>query len=82
MELNELANRVSRSAVAVIDAVTTRGGFKGEELSSIGTLRDQCIQLIQMCEEASEAEAAESEDQFTTSKDCCIMQSLYYGVFE
>ena len=36
----ELGNRVARSTVAVIDTVVQRGGFKGEELSTIGQLRD------------------------------------------
>tara|TARA_R110000803_G_scaffold200284_1_gene264598 strand:- start:220 stop:417 length:198 start_codon:yes stop_codon:yes gene_type:complete len=60
-EVYDLGNRVSRSTVAVIDAVTQRGGFKGEELSTIGQLRDQCIQLIQVVENHNEQEAAESE---------------------
>jgi len=47
----ELGNRVSRSTVAVIDTVVQRGGFKGEELSTIGQLRDQAVQIIQICEE-------------------------------
>ena len=29
-QLNDLANRIARSTVAVIDTITTRGGFKGE----------------------------------------------------
>jgi len=33
-QLKDLANKASRSIVAVIDAVTQRGGFKGEELSN------------------------------------------------
>lgn len=61
MDVYQLANRTSRSTVAVIDAITQRGGFKGEELSSIGTLRDQCIQLISLCEQHAEEEAAEAE---------------------
>ena len=36
----ELLNQISRSAIAVIDTVTQRGGFRGEELSTIGNLRD------------------------------------------
>ena len=47
----ELGNRVARSSVAVIDTVEQRGGFKGEELSTIGQLRDQAVQIIQICEE-------------------------------
>ena len=50
-----MGSRVARSTVAVIDTVVQRGGFKGEELSTIGQLRDQAVQLIQM----AEAHAAE-----------------------
>ena len=60
-QITQLANRVSRSTVAVIDAITTRGGFKGEELSTIGQLRDQCIQLMLLAE-AAEADAADTEE--------------------
>ena len=48
--LADLANRVSRSTVAVIDTVVQRGGFKGEELSTIGQLRNQAIESIQLVE--------------------------------
>jgi len=60
-QVYDLGNRVGRSAVAVIDAITQRGGFKGEELSTIGQLRDQCIQLIQIVENHNEEEAAASD---------------------
>jgi hypothetical protein len=62
-QLQEIANRSSRSMVAVIDAVTQRGGFKGEELSTIGQLRDQCIQVIQLCEQMTQEAAMEVEDE-------------------
>lgn len=52
-QLNDLANRVARSTVAVIDTVVQRGGFKGEELTTIGQLRDQAVQVINMVEAAS-----------------------------
>jgi hypothetical protein len=55
----DLSNRVSRSMVAVIDTITQRGGFKGEELSTIGGLRDQCIQIIQSAEAFQQAMAEE-----------------------
>ena len=42
--------RVSRTTISVIDAMTQRGAVKGEELSAIGQLRDQCVQLAQLCE--------------------------------
>ena len=60
-QIYDLSNRVGRSTVAVIDAITQRGGFKGEELSTIAQLRDQCIQLIQIVENHNEENAAESE---------------------
>jgi len=61
-ELQELSNKTSRSTVAVIDAMTQRGAFKGEELSTIGGLRDQCIQIIQICENLAQDAAMEDED--------------------
>ena len=56
-QIYEMANRVSRSTIAVIDTVVQRGGFKGEELSTIGQLRDQCIQIIQMGEQREQEKA-------------------------
>ncbi len=61
-QLQDLANKSSRSTIAVIDAMTQRGAFKGEELSTIGTLRDQCIQLVQICEQIEQESAMESEE--------------------
>ena len=60
-QLMDLANKSSRSTVAVIDAMTQRGAFKGEELSTIGSLRDQCIQVIQLVENLEQEAAMESE---------------------
>ena len=62
-ELQELSNKTSRSTVAVIDAMTQRGAFKGEELSTICGLRDQCIQIIQICENLAQDAAMEDEDE-------------------
>ena len=56
-QLAELANRISRSTIAVVDAVTQRGGFKGEELSTIGQLRDQCVQAISLVESIQQENA-------------------------
>lgn len=50
-ELLSNANQVARSSMAIIDAITQRGAFKGEELSTVGQLRDQCVQLVQQTEE-------------------------------
>lgn len=49
-EIYDLSNRVARSTIAVIDTVVQRGGFKGEELSTIGQLRDQATQVVQLAE--------------------------------
>ena len=62
-ELHDVANKASRSTIAVIDAMTQRGAFKGEELSTIGGLRDQCIQIIQICENLAQDAAMEDEDE-------------------
>ena len=59
-ELKDLSNKSARSTIAVIDAMTQRGAFKGEELSTIGTLRDQCIQVIQGVEELEQEKALNS----------------------
>lgn len=52
-EAMDLINRVTRSTIAVIDTVAGRGGFRGEELATIGQLRDQSVALIQMIENIS-----------------------------
>ena len=56
-QLTDLSNKAARSTVAVIDAVTQRGGFKGEELTTIGGLRDQCVQIIQLSEQIQQDDA-------------------------
>lgn len=63
--LRDLSNRTARSMIAVVDAMTQRGAIKGEELSTIGGLRDQAIQIIQLCEQAEQEAAMEeaSEEQ-------------------
>lgn len=61
-ELKDLSNKSARSTIAVIDAMTQRGAFKGEELSTIGTLRDQCIQVVSITEQMQQEAAMESED--------------------
>jgi len=57
----DLANRVCRSSIAVVDTMVQRGAVKGEELSTLGQLRDQCVQLIQMCETFQQDLAATQE---------------------
>jgi hypothetical protein len=57
----DLANRVCRSTVAVVDTMVQRGAIKGEELTTLGQLRDQAVQMIQMCETFQQDQAAQSE---------------------
>lgn len=57
-QIYDLSNRVSRSVVAVVDALTQRGAFKGEELSTIGGLRDQALQIIQLAENFQQERAS------------------------
>lgn len=59
-QLNDLISRIGRSTIAVVDAITQRGGFKGEELSTIGQLRDQCVQAVQLVEQLQQDEAMNS----------------------
>lgn len=61
-QMFETSNRAARSMVAVIDTMTQRGAFKGEELSTIGNLRDQCISIIQLAE-TNEQEKATAETE-------------------
>jgi len=62
-QLREVSNRTARSMIAVIDAMTQRGAIKGEELSTIGGLRDQAIQIIQLCEQAEQEQAMENAEK-------------------
>ena len=56
----DLSNKASRSMIAVVDAMCQRGAFKGEELSTIGTLRDQCVQIVQLCEQIQQDKAMDA----------------------
>ena len=55
----DLMNQISRSSIAIIDTITQRGGFRGEELSTIGQLRDQCAQAVQVVASFKQEEADE-----------------------
>jgi len=61
--LMDVSNRVARSTIAVVDAITQRGGFKGEELSTIGQLRDQCVQVISLVESLQQEAQLEVPDE-------------------
>ena len=61
-QIVELSNRCTRSIVAVIDTIASRGGFRGEELATIGQLRDQGISLIQLIEEEQGLSAQDASE--------------------
>ena len=50
MPMYELASSVSRQAQALVDAIVQRGAIRGDELTTVGQLRDRSVQLIQLCE--------------------------------
>lgn len=56
-----LSNQVSRSTVAVIDAMSQRGAVKGEEMSTLGKLRDDAVAVIQVVENIQQEKAMEEE---------------------
>ena len=56
-----LSNQVSRSTVAVIDAMSQRGAVKGEEMSTLGKLRDDAVQIIQTVETIQQERAMEED---------------------
>ena len=58
----EKMNQIARSSIAVIDTVAQRGGFKGEELSTIGQLRDQCQHAIQIVESYKQEDASDEKE--------------------
>ena len=62
-QLRDVSNRTARSMIAVIDAMTQRGAIKGEELSTIGGLRDQSIQIIQLAEQVEQEEAMDAAEE-------------------
>tara|TARA_B100002019_G_C20992479_1_gene461262 strand:+ start:407 stop:634 length:228 start_codon:yes stop_codon:yes gene_type:complete len=49
-QIYQVSTQMGRSMIAVIDAIAQRGGFRGEELSTIGQLRDQCVKAISLGE--------------------------------
>lgn len=48
--LYEGANHVSRNTIAVIDAMCKRGAVAGEELFSLGDLRNKCVEVVRLVE--------------------------------
>lgn len=53
LNINDIA-----AAIQIIDIVTSRGAFRGDELSQVGALRDKYAAFVQAAQEAQAAEAA------------------------
>lgn len=53
LTLNDIA-----AVIQIIDVISSRGGFKGEELSEVGGLRDKYVAFMQ----AAKAETESQED--------------------
>lgn len=50
------------AALQVIDIVTSRGAFRGEELSQVGALRDKFASFVKAAQEAQTAEEQQNVD--------------------
>jgi len=62
-KLNQLSTRTARSVMAVIDAMAQRGAFKGEELMTIGGLRNDCAEMMRLSETVENELEEDGEDQ-------------------
>lgn len=51
------------AALQVIDVCTTRGAFRGEELSSVGQLRDRLKAFVEFHAPKNEQESEEGEGE-------------------
>jgi len=58
MEVQLTVNDIA-AALQVIDIVTSRGAFRGEELSQVGALRDKFSAFVRAAQEAEKAKQAE-----------------------
>ncbi len=56
LNINDLA-----AVVQVIDVVTSRGAFRGDELTQVGALRDKYAAFIKSAQEAQEVKTSEGD---------------------
>jgi len=57
LNINDIA-----AAVQLIDIVSNRGAFRGDELSQVGALRDKYAAFVKA---AQDAQAAEAQEELT-----------------
>ena len=58
LTLNDLA-----SVIRLIDVISSRGGFKGEELSEIGALRDKYLSFLQAASAETESQKDDEDEE-------------------
>jgi hypothetical protein len=56
LNINDIA-----AAIQIIDIVTSRGAFRGDELSQVGALRDKYAAFVQAAQAAEAAESVDTE---------------------
>lgn len=63
LTLNDIA-----AMVQIIDIVSARGAFRGDELSQVGQLRDKCASFVKAAQEAQSAEVSSEESVDTEAE--------------
>lgn len=63
LTINDIA-----AVVQIIDIVSARGAFRGDELSQVGQLRDKYAAFVKAAQEAQAAEVS-AEESVDTSAD-------------
>ena len=58
LTLNDIA-----AVIRVIDVISSRGGFKGEELSEVGALRDKYLAFLQAASAESESQESDEDEE-------------------
>lgn len=56
------------AVVQIIDVVSSRGAFRGEELSQVGALRDKYAAFVRAAQEEQPSEEQESVDNSATAE--------------
>lgn len=59
----EVTNNDIADVIRIIDACSSRGAFRGEELAGVGTLRNKLANYLQAIQEAAEKEQSEDTSE-------------------
>lgn len=68
--MNEVITQLLQRYVELVDAITPRGALRGEELLSVGLLRQRTIEVLQTIEAAAQETSSgeQSEDKADAPK--------------